>query len=51
DTLEILLEASPIQVTKNLYTALYSLRYADRERLLWVDALSIDLTNLEERNH
>ncbi|CAN9134635.1 unnamed protein product [Alternaria alternata] len=33
----------------NLATALQYLRFADRERTLWIDAICIDQSNLEER--
>lgn len=38
-------------VTQNLYQALLHLRYKDRKRTLWVDAICIDQTNLQERTH
>jgi hypothetical protein len=38
-------------VTWNLWTALQHLRMTDRDRVLWVDALCIDQTNLAERGH
>ena len=36
-------------VRPNLATALQYLRFADRERTLWIDAICIDQSNLEER--
>lgn len=39
-----------LKVTTNCYNALQSLRYPDRPRLLWIDAICIDQTNIEERN-
>ncbi|KAI0466929.1 heterokaryon incompatibility protein-domain-containing protein [Xylaria cf. heliscus] len=39
-----------VLVTQNLATALRHLRFDDRERVLWVDALCIDQSNLVERS-
>jgi hypothetical protein len=44
------LSFSPLAVTVNLEQALRSLRYAEKPRTLWVDAVCIDQSNLEERN-
>lgn len=38
-----------ILVTQNLATALRHLRFADKHRILWVDAVCIDQSNLTER--
>ena len=38
-----------LPVTKNLYTALKHLRYNDKERILWMDALCINQRDLFER--
>ncbi|KAL7899359.1 heterokaryon incompatibility domain-containing protein [Trichoderma sp. SZMC 28014] len=38
-------------VTSNCVSALRRLRYQDRPRILWIDALSIDQSNTTERNH
>lgn len=40
-----------IQITANLDDALRQLRYTDRTRLLWVDAISINQKDLVERSH
>lgn len=40
-----------MQVTNNLYGALLHLRHSDRERHLWIDAISIDQSNNKERGH
>ncbi|MCJ1351025.1 MAG: hypothetical protein MMC33_001007 [Icmadophila ericetorum] len=40
-----------IQITKNLSSALRHLRYPDRSRFLWVDAVSINQESKTERNH
>ncbi len=39
----------PFQVTQNLHAALYHLRREDCDRVLWIDALCIDQTNMEEK--
>jgi hypothetical protein len=41
----------PFAVRENLYHALKALRLPDSERLLWIDAVCIDQSNLMERNH
>jgi hypothetical protein len=38
-------------VTENLYLALQQLRCRDEDRILWVDAICIDQSNLKERGH
>ncbi|KAF4435134.1 hypothetical protein FACUT_7392 [Fusarium acutatum] len=38
-------------VTSNCFSALKRLRYKDKLRVLWIDALAIDQSNLDERNH
>ncbi|KAK6697982.1 hypothetical protein SNK05_010830 [Fusarium graminearum] len=38
-------------VTTNCLSALKRLRYADKPRILWIDALAIDQSNTDERNH
>lgn len=40
-----------ILITKNLDTALRHLRKDDEPKILWVDAVCIDQTNLRERGH
>lgn len=39
----------PFQVTQNLHAALYHLRREDCDSVLWIDALCIDQTNVEEK--
>ncbi|GAW23816.1 hypothetical protein ANO14919_133930 [Xylariales sp. No.14919] len=51
DTLPITVQGQPHNVTRNLYSALHSLRYPNRIRTLWVDALCINQTDISERNH
>ncbi len=38
-----------IAVTRSLYQALPYLRYRDKQRVLWVDAICVDQQNLKER--
>ncbi|KAI3575599.1 heterokaryon incompatibility protein-domain-containing protein [Fusarium oxysporum f. sp. albedinis] len=38
-------------VTSNCYSALKRFRYRDRTRVLWIDALAIDQSNVDERNY
>ncbi|XPS98678.1 hypothetical protein M3J09_007874 [Ascochyta lentis] len=45
------LEGANFPITANLHLALRALRYADRERILWIDAVCIDQTNVKERSH
>lgn len=40
----------PFEVTRNLFSALLRLRYVDRRRTLWIDAICIDQSNLGERS-
>jgi ankyrin repeat protein len=46
---EIIINGSKMTVTKNAYLALRDLRYQERDRFLWIDALCIDQDNREER--
>ncbi|KAF5709455.1 heterokaryon incompatibility 6 OR allele [Fusarium mundagurra] len=38
-------------ITSNCFSALKRFRYKDKPRVLWIDALAIDQSNLDERNH
>jgi hypothetical protein len=55
DSFSDIIPSSPMEwsrnfpITKNLYTALKTLRYNDRERVLWIDAICINQRNLAER--
>lgn len=49
-TVPVYLEGIRSHVTTNLELALRHLRYEDRERVLWVDALSINQRDVRERN-
>ncbi|KAF2656757.1 HET-domain-containing protein [Lophiostoma macrostomum CBS 122681] len=42
-------DGGPIGVTKNLHSALQRLRQCESTRRLWIDAICIDQTNVEER--
>ncbi|KAM0417136.1 hypothetical protein ACHAPT_012843 [Fusarium lateritium] len=48
-TREIVVNNYVVNVTFNLYSALYRLRQAEDMRALWVDALCINQTNVDER--
>jgi hypothetical protein len=43
------LDDGPVPVTMNLLEALQALRFQDKSRVLWIDALCINQTDLEER--
>jgi len=47
-TLQI--EGARLKVTNNLELALRYLRLPDKPRTIWVDAICIDQSNIEERN-
>ena len=42
-------DGKTVMIRMDLFNALCRLRLTDGERLLWVDALSIDQTDLEEK--
>lgn len=42
---------SALAVTRNLAEALQYLRYKDRPRVLWIDAICVDQHNIPERGH
>jgi len=46
---EIIINEMEMIVTKNAYLALRDLRYPDKDRILWIDALCIDQQNKEEQ--
>jgi hypothetical protein len=50
DLVSITLHDESFEVTKNLRTALTYLRYEDRERSIWIDALCINQKDLIEKN-
>ncbi|KAH9220332.1 heterokaryon incompatibility protein-domain-containing protein [Leptodontidium sp. 2 PMI_412] len=47
----VIVDGKWLNVTVNLQTALRHLRYRDRPRLLWVDAICINQTDIPERGH
>ena len=48
-TRELILDGRSIHVTPNLETALRHLRLSHEERVLWIDAICVDQTNVDER--
>lgn len=46
----ILVENSPVRVTKNLYDAIMALRPRDQCLVIWIDFLCIDQNNTEEKS-
>ncbi|RTE78327.1 hypothetical protein BHE90_007203 [Fusarium euwallaceae] len=48
-TREIIVNGYLVNVTFNLYSALYRLRQPEEMRILWVDALCINQTDVDER--
>lgn len=46
----IKLNGKKLWITENLHSALQCLRYHEKDRLLWIDAICIDQFNLEERS-
>jgi hypothetical protein len=48
---EVIVNGKPLSTTANLDCALRHLRYEDRCRVLWVDALCINQADVSERNH
>ena len=47
----ILLDGYEFYIRKNPAIALHRLRKSDSCRTMWIDALCIDQTSMEERNH
>lgn len=50
DRRQITLNGYNFPVTSNLYCALRHLRYADKERRLWVDAICLNQNNMREKS-
>jgi len=51
DTVPVEVEGCSVPITKNLHSALKHLQLEVEERVLWVDALCINQTDLRERMH
>lgn len=50
ETFSIALNSCIVPIAYNLHAALHRLRYTDRSRILWIDALCIDQSNMKERS-
>ncbi|RGP61244.1 hypothetical protein FLONG3_10610 [Fusarium longipes] len=48
---EIVVDGKVMFITASLFDALCHLRQTDEDRILWVDALCIDQSNIKERSH
>ncbi|KAM0422599.1 hypothetical protein ACHAPD_001053 [Fusarium lateritium] len=48
---EITVDGKAMSITTSLHDALHHLRQQDQDRILWVDALCIDQSNIKERSH
>jgi hypothetical protein len=48
---DIIMNGTKTEVTTNLYLALQDLRLQEKDRILWIDALSIDQSNEKEKEH
>ncbi|ENH72736.1 Heterokaryon incompatibility protein 6, OR allele [Fusarium oxysporum f. sp. cubense race 1] len=48
---KVLRDEKILSITESLHEALWHLRKPDEDRMLWVDALCIDQTNIKERGH
>ncbi|KAI1018550.1 hypothetical protein LB503_005600 [Fusarium chuoi] len=48
---EIIVDKKTLSIAESLYEALCHLRRPDEDRVLWIDALCIDQTNIKERGH
>ncbi|KAI1419219.1 HET-domain-containing protein [Xylaria sp. FL1777] len=51
DTLPITVQGQTCNVTRSLFSALHALRYSNRVRTLWIDAICINQNDIKERNH
>jgi hypothetical protein len=51
DTVPILCNGRTLDITMNLNAAFARVRYNDRPRILWADAVCINQTNMTERSH
>jgi hypothetical protein len=49
-SMNIFLSSQAFHITENLYSALNRLRYPNKSRLLWADAIYINQTNVSKRS-
>ena len=47
----VTVDDNPVGVTDNIHSCLRHLRLFDQERIIWVDALCINQSNLQEKMH
>jgi hypothetical protein len=47
---KITVNSQPFYVSYNLFTVLQQLRYTETDRLLWIDAVAINQSNIPEKN-
>jgi hypothetical protein len=45
------MEDHVLQMTENLFVALEHLRYENEERVMWIDAICVGQSNIQERSH
>ncbi|PMD29414.1 HET-domain-containing protein [Hyaloscypha variabilis F] len=50
DPVLIEIDGQDFQIGRNLYSALINLRFEDKDRLLWIDAICINQDDIAERN-
>lgn len=50
-TVAITCDQAPFNITENLHWSLTRIRYSDRPRIIWVDAICINQDDLKERSH
>lgn len=47
----ILVDGRPLRVTKNVLNVIRDLRHPERKRSLWIDAVCINQTDMQEKSH
>ena len=47
----MLIDSENIKTRRNLYDALWHIRLADHDRVMWIDAICINQSDVLERNH
>ena len=50
-TAKVTLSGCALEIAENLYDALQYLRWDDKDRIVWIDAICINQDNMEERGH